>query len=625
MAAYAEGLNILHARERRQARRPVRATPRRRPLRDPQYYQYDIDVAEVAEVWRRGSVVASWLLDLTAAALARVARTSRSSRGRVSDSGEGRWTVHAAVDEGVPAHVLSTALYERFSRAGRPTSPTSSCRRCASEFGGHAEKPAVVDMTSVATGRRDRTAATDARRPRHRALRRHRRPRPAQAPAGALPPGRRPGLMPGRFPDRRSRRAPSSPTSEFRSVRAGGGRRVRRASRRRRGVGRSSRRALLRRHRRRTSSALGERREPRRSGDRRQPRGSCTTSPVPPTAFGRASSRARRQPGLDDGRACDHGEAVRHGPRLGPRAQRDGPRGLRRVPVFRIDHFLGKEAVQNILALRFANGLFEPVWNRDHIDHVQIDVPETLSDRHARRFYEGTGAFRDMVVTHLFQLLGFVAMEPPDVASSESRCGDEKTKVFESMRPLRPEDVVRGQYEGYRRRGRRRARLATRRPSSRCGHTRQLALGRGAVLPAHRKVHGREPPPRHARLPQAARGACSRSTAGSRRSRSGATTSSSSSATRAGSRRLPGEGARPDDAARRGGDDLQLRRRLRRRRARARGLRAPHPRRDARRPHALHHRRGIERLWEVSAPVLENPPPVQPYEPGPGAPTRSTS
>ena len=117
--------------------------------------------------------------------------------------------------------------------------------------------------------------------------------------------------------------------------------------------------------------------------------------------------------------------------------------------IFRIDHFLGKEAVQNILALRFANGLFEPVWNRDHIDHVQIDVPETLSIGTRGGFYEGTGAFRDMVVTHLFQVLGFVAMEPPTALEPKTLAA-EKAKVFDAMPLLRPSDVVRGQYEGYR-------------------------------------------------------------------------------------------------------------------------------------------------------------------------------
>jgi glucose-6-phosphate 1-dehydrogenase len=117
--------------------------------------------------------------------------------------------------------------------------------------------------------------------------------------------------------------------------------------------------------------------------------------------------------------------------------------------IFRIDHYLGREAVQNLLALRFANGMFEPVWNRNHIDHVQIDIPETLSIEMRGSFYEETGAFRDMIVTHLFQVLGFVAMEPP-VSLDAKPLGIEREKVFEAMPPLRPADVVRGQYRGYR-------------------------------------------------------------------------------------------------------------------------------------------------------------------------------
>lgn len=117
--------------------------------------------------------------------------------------------------------------------------------------------------------------------------------------------------------------------------------------------------------------------------------------------------------------------------------------------VFRIDHFLGKEAVDNVLALRFANGLVEPLWNREHISHVQIDVPEHIDIQGRARFFEGTGTFRDMVVTHLFQLLGFIAMEPP-VALEAGPLRDEQVKVFHSMRPLDPAHVVRGQYTGYR-------------------------------------------------------------------------------------------------------------------------------------------------------------------------------
>jgi glucose-6-phosphate 1-dehydrogenase len=117
--------------------------------------------------------------------------------------------------------------------------------------------------------------------------------------------------------------------------------------------------------------------------------------------------------------------------------------------IFRIDHFLGKEAALNLLALRFANGFLEPLWNREHIEHVQIDVPETLSVGSRGEFYEGTGAFRDMVVTHLLQILAVVAMEPPSSLDPRALV-DEKLKVFRSLQPIDPEDVVRGQYEGYR-------------------------------------------------------------------------------------------------------------------------------------------------------------------------------
>ena len=117
--------------------------------------------------------------------------------------------------------------------------------------------------------------------------------------------------------------------------------------------------------------------------------------------------------------------------------------------TFRIDHYLGREAVQNILALRFANGIFEPVWNRNHVDHVQIDVPEKMGIGTRGDFYERTGALRDMLVTHLLQVLGFVAMEPP-LSLESGPLRDEKQKVFDSITTLRARDVVRGQYDGYR-------------------------------------------------------------------------------------------------------------------------------------------------------------------------------
>ena len=122
---------------------------------------------------------------------------------------------------------------------------------------------------------------------------------------------------------------------------------------------------------------------------------------------------------------------------------------LEESQIFRIDHFLGKEAVQNMLAFRFANGLFEPVWTREHVDYVQIDVPEHLTIEGRAAFFEQTGTFRDMVVTHLLHLLGFIAMEPPNHLDARS-LRDATAKVFEAIKPLDPGRAIFGQYDGYR-------------------------------------------------------------------------------------------------------------------------------------------------------------------------------
>ncbi len=137
MAAYAEGLNVLrHANVGRSDRTVDAETT---PLADPSLYQYDIDLAEVSELWRRGSVISSWLLDLTAASLVEDPALSKFA-GRVSDSGEGRWTIKAAIDEGVPAPVLTTALYSRFSSRGQGTFADKVLSAMRFQFGGHHEK-----------------------------------------------------------------------------------------------------------------------------------------------------------------------------------------------------------------------------------------------------------------------------------------------------------------------------------------------------------------------------------------------------------------------------------------------------------------------------------------------------
>ena len=139
MAAYAEGLNILHHANVGNAERTADAETA--PLRNPSHYAYDLDVGKVSEVWRRGSVVASWLLDLTAAAL-QESPTLDGFSGRVSDSGEGRWTVSAAIDEGVPAPVIATALFNRFTSQGEADFENKLLSAMRKQFGGHAEKPA---------------------------------------------------------------------------------------------------------------------------------------------------------------------------------------------------------------------------------------------------------------------------------------------------------------------------------------------------------------------------------------------------------------------------------------------------------------------------------------------------
>jgi len=139
MAAYAEGLNILKNAD--VGKREQEADAETAPLEDPEYYQYDIDIPEVAEVWRRGSVIGSWLLDLTAQALAESPDLAEYA-GRVSDSGEGRWTSIAAIEEGVPAPVLSMALYSRFASRGLDDFADKGLSAMRKEFGGHAEKAA---------------------------------------------------------------------------------------------------------------------------------------------------------------------------------------------------------------------------------------------------------------------------------------------------------------------------------------------------------------------------------------------------------------------------------------------------------------------------------------------------
>jgi len=239
--------------------------------------------------------------------------------------------------------------------------------------------------------------------------------------------------------------------------------------------------------------------------------------------------------------------------------------------IFRIDHFLGKESVDNILVLRFANGLMEPIWNRDHISYVQIDVPEAISIEGRAAFYEQTGAFRDMVVTHLFQVLSFVAIEPPtELAAGPLR--DEKSKVYESMKPVDVAHVVRGQYDGYR----------SEQGVNPTSDTETFV----AVLPAYRQVTRRATADDHDRLPSPADADVPRGCrAGAHRARQ--PSDDRLRRPRLDQRPLPRQGARADDVDRSRRDDVPVRHVVLRP-GRARGLRAAHPRRHARRSVAVH-------------------------------------
>jgi hypothetical protein len=253
---------------------------------------------------------------------------------------------------------------------------------------------------------------------------------------------------------------------------------------------------------------------------------------------------------------------------------------FREADVFRIDHFLGKESVENILALRFANGLFEPIWNRDHVDHVQIDVPEALTVAGRAGFYEPTGAFRDMIVTHLFQVLGFIAMEPPAMLSERS-VRNETAKVFDSMKPIDPRRAVRGQYAGYRQE-------EGVDPASETETFVALEVEidnwRWAGVPFYLRTGKSLAQSRQTITLAFGATAAHVPAGGDTPAASRPTSSSSSSATwpiSAGSRQEPGPDVRLREV-----DEVQLRERVRA--DRAGGIRAPDPRRHARGPDALH-------------------------------------
>ena len=573
MQAYAEGFEIMHASE------------------------YDLDEGAIAKLWQQGSVVRSWLLELLGLAFDADPGLTRI-RGYVEDSGEGRWTVERgdrhgrarardrALADDAPALAPGRLVLGQGQRGPAPavrrprgaegvsTNPLRDGMRmsrvpgpCALViFGASGDLahrkllPALYNLALrnmlppafalIGVARSDYGGDEGYRKEVRKALEAYSRTQPIDD--AVLDTFAR-GLfyVSGSFDDPET-------YAELK-------RRLAQADRER---GTRGQRRLLPRH---AADGLPARR-PRSSA-----RPGCRAAARPRARvviekpFGRDVASARE---LD---------AVVHS-------------AFRERQVFRIDHYLGKETVQNILVLRFANGIFEPVWNRNFIDHVQITVAESIGVEGRGRFYEEAGAMRDIVQNHLLQVLSFVAMEPPASFDAEA-VRDERAKVLATLRQLGTADVVRGQYDAgfsggnavpaYREEDGRRPELADRDLRRRAAGRRQLALGRRAVLRAHRQAprqardRGRDPVQARAapavllRRGRAARAERARAAHPARRGH------------RAALRRQGAEHAHADPHRQHG---LRLRHGLRDRAGR--GVRDAAARRDARRRDELHpHRR----------------------------------
>ena len=581
MQAYAEGFEVLAKSE------------------------FDLDLHEIAGIWRYGSVVRSWLLELLA----------RRVRGRGQPPRE---------DQG---------LRRRLRRG--PLDDRRGDRRGRAGAGDHrgALRPLRLAAGRVVRGEGERGAPQPVRRPRGQGGRNeqtstHRQRRRTRSLEG-LPLRRRPEpctivifgasgdlterklmpalyslafrrLLPEHFAIVGAARTPRTPTTSFREAMKDAVEHYARDEFRQEVWDELARRDALRRSSTTPTSGAGESLaellRPDRRGARHAAATASTTSPCRPARSARSSRWSAEDRSSDRLEPPDHREAVRPRPRVGARAERARSREhFTESEVFRIDHYLGKETVQNMLALRFANGIFEPIWNRQFIDHVQITVAESIGIEGRAAFYEQAGAIRDIFQNHLLQLLAITAMEPPSDFTADS-VRNEKVKVLRSLHTPGPEvgraRAVRARLRRGRRGARlprgggRRARLDDRDVRRGEALRRQLALGRHAVLRPHGQAAAAprddDRDPVQARAAPAVRGGRGRGAA----------------AERAADPRPAGRGPVARDRredARAGHVDpdrahgLPLRQRVPRRAAR--GVRAADPRRDARRRDAVHARR----------------------------------
>ena len=447
----------------------------------------------------------------------------------MSDSGEGRWTITAAIDEGVPAPVLSAALYQRFSSRGRADVADKVLSAMRAGFGGHVERTETTDerasleranqqarssahgCTAAATRR---TAASPAATPPvaapvHAAITPSQQPsrlsrlRPADALVlfGATGDLAKRKLFPALYHMERRRRAGVPVIGVARSDWTDDDFREHAGEAIRKSVGTSRRGRCCKRLCKRLDLVQGDYSDPATwTGAQRHARPRTTREiavyymAIPPTMFPTVAE-SLASVGLNErGRIVvekPFGRDLASAHELNDVLHEVFPEHH----IFRIDHYLGKESVEDLLVFRFSNSLFEPIWNRRYVRSVQITMSETIGVEGRGSFYDSVGAIRDVFQNHLLQVVALLAMEPP-VGHEASYLQDEKVKVFAATEAARLQQARPRPVRGLPQRARRRQGFDDRDVRRRHDADRLVALGRRAVVRARRQGARRRPPPK---------------------------------------------------------------------------------------------------------------------------------